>query len=200
MRTKKLIKILQISFFSAIAVVTTFFEIPVFFVPNFYKIELSDAIVLISGYSLGPMAGILTEFLKVLLKILIKGSSTFGLGDFANFIAGVALVLPSAFFYKKYRTFKGACVSMLVGITCMIAVSALTNYFILLPAYENLFSISENTIISLGNMINPLIVDKFTFILFAACPFNLVKGLSVCMLALVLYKKLTGLFNGRFEK
>ena len=95
MRTKKLVKILQISIFAAIATVLTFFELPVFFAPGFYKLDFSDVVVLISGFSLGPLAGILTEFLKVLLKLLIKGSTTVGLGDFAGFVAGVALTLPS---------------------------------------------------------------------------------------------------------
>ena len=160
LQTKKLIKILQISIFAAVATVLTFFELPVFFAPSFYKLDFSDVVVLISGFSIGPLAGVLTEFLKVLLKILIKGSTTVGLGDLASFVAGVALTLPSAACYKKYRTFKGACVAMLLGTICLTAVSAILNYFILLPAYEILFSISENTIISLGNTINPLIFDR----------------------------------------
>lgn len=199
MRTKKLVKILQISIFAAIATVLTFFELPVFFAPGFYKLDFSDVIVLISGFSLGPLAGILTEFLKVLLKLLIKGSTTVVLGDFAGFVAGVALTLPSAVFYKKYRTFKGACVAMLLGIICLTAVSAVLNYFILLPTYEILFSISENTIISLGNAINPLISDKFTFILFVVCPFNLLKGALICAVTLVLYKKLSVVINNLFK-
>ncbi len=199
MRTKKLVKILQISIFAAIATVLTFFELPVFFAPGFYKLDFSDVVVLISGFSLGPLAGILTEFLKVLLKLLIKGSTTVGLGDFAGFVAGVALTLPSAVFYKKYRTFKGACVAMLLGIICLTAVSAVSNYFILLPAYEKLFSISESTIISLASAINPLISDKFTFVLFVVCPFNLLKGALICAVTLVLYKKLSVVINNLFK-
>ena len=199
MRTKKLVKILQISIFAAIATVLTFFEVPVFFAPSFYKLDFSDVIVLISGFSLGPLAGVLTEFLKVLLKLLIKGSTTVGLGDFAAFVAGVALTLPSAIFYKKYRTFTGACVAMALGIVCLTVVSSAINYFILLPAYEVLFSISENSIISLGNAINPLIIDKFTFVLFAVCPFNLLKGILICAATLMLYKKLSVVINNLFK-
>lgn len=199
MRTKKLVKILQISIFAAIATVLTFFELPVFFAPSFYKLDFSDVIVLISGFSLGPLSGVLTEFLKVLLKLLIKGSTTVGLGDLAAFVAGVALTLPSAIFYKKYRTFTGACVAMVLGIVCLTVVSAAINYFILLPAYEVSFSISENSIISLGNAINPLIIDKFTFVLFAVCPFNLLKGILICAATLMLYKKLSVVINNLFK-
>lgn len=199
LQTKKLIKILQISIFAAVATVLTFFELPVFFAPSFYKLDFSNVVVLISGFSIGPLAGVLTEFLKVLLKILIKGSTTVGLGDLASFVAGVALTLPSAACYKKYRTFKGACVAMLLGTICLTAVSAILNYFILLPAYEILFSISENTIISLGNTINPLIFDRFTFILFIVCPFNLFKGALICSVTLILYKRLSVVINNLFK-
>ena len=73
------------------------------------------------------------------------------------------------------------------------------NYFILLPAYEILFSISENTIISLGNTINPLIFDRFTFILFIVCPFNLFKGALICSVTLILYKRLSVVINNLFK-
>lgn len=200
MPTKKLTKIIQISIFSAIAAVLTFFEIPVFFVPNFYKLDFSNTVVLISGFSLGPIAGVLTEFLKVLLKVLIKGSSTMGLGDFANFVVGISLVIPSAIYYKKHRTFRGVCVAMILGIFCLVVTSAVTNYFIWLPGYEKLFSLSQDAIISLGGAINPLIVDKFTFILFAVCPFNLFKGLLICATTTVLYKKLSGVIDNLSDK
>lgn len=199
MRTKKLVKILQISIFAAIGTVLTFFEVPVFFVPSFYKLDFSDIIVLISGFSLGPLAGVLTELLKVLLKLLIKGSTTVGVGDFAAFVTGVALMLPSAVFYKKHRSFKGACAAMALGVVCLTVVSSVINYFILLPAYEILFSISENSIISLGNAINPLIIDKFTFVLFAVCPFNLLKGILICAATLMLYKRLSVVINNLFK-
>ena len=65
--------------------------------------------------------------------------------------------------------------------------------------YEILFSISENTIISLGNTINPLIFDRFTFILFIVCPFNLFKGALICSVTLILYKRLSVVINNLFK-
>lgn len=200
MQARRLIKTLQISIFSAVAAILTFFEVPMFFVPSFYKLDFSDVIVLISGFSMGPLAGVLTGLLKIVLKLFLKGITTAGIGDFANFLAGTALMLPSAIFYKKHRTLKGACLAMLTGIICMTIVSATVNYFILLPLYERLFSLSENTIISFGHAINPLIIDKFTFILLAVCPFNLIKGILVCAVTFLLYKKLSAEINNLFNK
>lgn len=195
MKTARLIRLLHISIFSSMATVVMLFKIPVFFAPGFYKLDVSEAIVLISGFSLGPLAGVTTEAVKILLFILIKGSSSLGVGQFADFIMGVALVLPSAIIYKKYRTFKGAVVSMIVGILSLTIVSSAVNYFLLIPLYEKLFSISESSLIAIGNSLNPFIIDKFTFVLFAVCPFNLLKGISVCTISLLLYKKLTAVLN-----
>lgn len=195
MKTTKLVTLTQISIFAAIATIVMFFEIPIFFVPNFYKLDLSDAIVLISGFSLGPLAGVITQGIKVLLSLLIKGSTSFGIGQFANFIAGISLVLPSAIIYKKHRTLKGAFWSMFVGILSLVLVSACLNYFVLIPIYEKLFFMDETTIISLANAVNPFITSKLTFVLFGVCPFNLLKGILVCTVALFLYKKLKSLIN-----
>lgn len=191
----RLIKLVQISIFSSVAFVISFFEIPLFFVPNFYKLEFSNAVVLISGFFLGPLAGCATELLKVILKLAIKGSATFGLGDLANFAIGSALVIPSAAFYKKTRTLKGSYIAVLLGLFCMILLSAIVNYFLLIPAYAQIFSISEDKIISIANAINPLVTDRLTFILFTVCPFNLIKGLAVCTFTLLIYKKASSIIN-----
>lgn len=188
MRTSTL-KLVQIAIFSAIAAVISMIRIPVFFAPSFYRLDLSDAVVLISGFSLGPAAAFVTELLKVFLKILIKGSASMGIADLAKFTMGLALVLPASIIYKRNRTFKGACLSLLVGIFCSVVVAALMNYFVLLPAFEALFSISEQSIVAMAQAVNPLITDRLTFILFVVCPFNLVENLVISMLALAFIKR-----------
>ena len=181
------LKLVQIAIFSAIAAVISMIRIPVFFTPSFYRLDLSDAVVLISGFSLGPAAAFLTEFLKVFLKILIKGSASMGIADLAKLTIGVALVLPASIIYKRNRTFKGACLSLLAGVFCTVIVAALMNYFVLLPAFEALFNISEQNILAMAQTANPLITDRLTFILFVVCPFNLAECLTVGLLALVFF-------------
>lgn len=181
------LKLVQIAIFSAIAAVISMIRIPVFFAPGFYRLDLSDAVVLISGISLGPAAAFLTEFLKVCLKFLIKGSASMGISDLAKFTMGLALVLPASIIYKRNCTFKGACLSLLAGIFCSVVVAALMNYFVLLPAFEALFSISEKNIIAMAQTANPFIADRLTFVLLVVCPFNLVESLTVGLLAFVLF-------------
>ena len=183
------LKLVQIAIFSAIAAVISMIRIPVFFAPSFYRLDLSDAVVLVSGFSLGPAAAFVTELLKVFLKILIKGSASMGIADLAKLTMGLALVLPASIIYKRNRTFKGACLSLLVGIFCSVVVAALMNYFVLLPVFEALFSISERNIIAMAQAVNPLITDRLTFVLFVVCPFNLVENLVISVLALAFIKR-----------
>ena len=73
---------------AALGGVLMLFELPLFFAPSFYKLDLSELPVLFCGFFLGPVAGVVCELLKVVLKLLLKGTTTAFVGDFANFCVG----------------------------------------------------------------------------------------------------------------
>ena len=194
------LKLVQIAIFSAIAAVISMIRIPVFFAPSFYRLDLSDAVVLVSCFSLGPASAFMTELLKVFLKILIKGSASMGIADLAKLTIGLALVLPASVIYKKNRTFKGAYLSLLAGIFCSVVVAALMNYFVLLPAFEALFSISEQSIVAMAQAVNPLITDRLTFILFVVCPFNLLESVINVAIAAIIFSRIVRLTRFHHKK
>ena len=97
-----------VAMFSALGGVLMMLEIPLFFAPGFYKMDLSELPVLMSAFYLGPVAGVITELLKVLLKLLLKGTSTAFVGDFANFVVGCTFVLPAAVIYHHHKTRRSA--------------------------------------------------------------------------------------------
>jgi riboflavin transporter FmnP len=103
-RTTALKTITKIAVLSAVATVLMLFEFPLWFAPPFYRIDLGDVAVLIGGFALGPLAGACIVFLKVLLNLLIDGTITGGVGEFANFVIGCSFVLPAALVYWKRRT------------------------------------------------------------------------------------------------
>ncbi|MFR7744556.1 MAG: hypothetical protein ACLU3I_15770 [Acutalibacteraceae bacterium] len=49
----------------------------------------------------GRLSGVVCEFLKVLIHLLLKGTSTAFVGDLANFLVGCSFVLPAAIVYQK---------------------------------------------------------------------------------------------------
>ena len=101
-KTKNKVRMMaQIGMLSAIAVVLMLFEIPLPFAPSFYEIDFSEVPVLVGSFAMGPLAGAAIELVKILLNLAINGTTTAGVGEFANFLIGCAMVLPAAWIYKK---------------------------------------------------------------------------------------------------
>ena len=176
---------------SALAGLLMLLEIPVFFAPNFYKIDLSELPVLFCGFCLGPVAGVICEFIKVVIKLLLKGTSTAFVGDFANFAVGCALVLPASIIYHLKKTKKGAVIALIVGTLCMTVFGSAFNAFYLLPKFSQLFGMPMDAIIGMGSAVNSSIKSVGTLVLFAVVPLNLLKGAVVSLLTFALYKRVS---------
>lgn len=177
-----------IAMFGAIAAALMFLEFPLFFAPPFYEIDLSEIPVLICTFYLGPVAGVVCEFLKILLKLLLKGTSTAFVGDFANFAVGCSLVLPAAIIYHIHKTRRSAIVGLIAGTLCMSVFGSAFNAIYLLPKFAQLYGMPLDTIIGMGTAINGGVTNITTFVIFCVAPLNLVKGTVVSILTMLLYK------------
>ncbi len=186
-------RITLIGIFSALAAVLMYLEIPFFFAPpEAYKLDFSEVPVLISSFMLGPVEGIITECLKIAIKLIIKPTSTAFVGEFANLVVGITFVLPASIIYKKRKTRKGALIGMTAGTLTMTVVGCFVNAFILLPAFAYLFgNVPVSEIIKLGTAVNPAITNMFTFIVLAVVPVNIVKGVLVSLVVFLIYKPVT---------
>ncbi|MEZ3516890.1 MAG: ECF transporter S component [Lachnospiraceae bacterium] len=179
----------QIAMLGAIAVVLMMFEIPLGFAPSFYKLDFSEVPVLLGAFSMGPVAGVLIELIKILLNLLINGTYTAGVGEFANFGIGCALVVPAGIIYKRKASRTNAVIGLVIGTIVMAIVGGAFNAYVLIPLYSKAM-MPMDVIISMGNQINPNITGLTTFIMFAVVPFNLVKGVIVSIMTVLLYKYL----------
>lgn len=183
--------ITRIAILSAVATVLMALKIPLWFAPSFYKIDISEVVVLLGAFALGPAAGVIIEFLKVLLNLLIDGSVTAGVGEFANFIMGCAFILPAAIIYKHKKSMLNAIIGMVVGIVSLTVISSLLNYYLLLPLYAKAFNMPMEALIGMGTKINPSVTDLRSFILIMVVPFNLLKGLLSSIFTFLLYKRIS---------
>ena len=62
---------------AAIATVLHMLDFPLLFLaPEFYKLDFSELPVMLCGFYLGPAAAVACEGVKILLKLLLKGTST----------------------------------------------------------------------------------------------------------------------------
>ena len=187
-------RVSYIAVFSAIAAVLMYLEIPLFFAPPFYKIDLSEVPVLICAFYMGPVSGVVCELLKVLLKLLLKGTSTAFVGDFANFIVGCSFVLPAAVLYHLHKSRRGALWAMAAGTLVLTVFGSLFNAWYLIPKFAELYGMPLDAIIGMGSAVNSAVHDLPTLVLFAVVPFNLLKGALVSILTFLLYKRVERLF------
>lgn len=181
--------IVKIALLSAIAVVLTLVSMPIPIFPAFLKIDLGDLPALIGGFALGPVAGIIVEFIKNVFNFILKNDGTGGVGNLSNFIVGVSFVVPASVIYVKKKTKKRAIIGMVVGVISMVILSSLSNYYVIVPLYAKLFSM--DAIMNAMKQANPYIKDMKTYIVYAVIPFNLIKGSIVSLVALLIYKKVS---------
>jgi riboflavin transporter FmnP len=181
--------------FSALAGVLMVLEIPLFFAPVFYKIDLSEIPVLICTFYLGPVAGVTCELIKVLVKLMIKGTTTAFVGDFANFAVGCSFVLPASMIYHAHKSRKTALVGMIVGTLVMTVFGSLFNAVYLLPKFAEMYGMPLDAIVAMGTKVNSSITSVSTLVLFAVVPFNLLKGVIDSGLTFLLYKRISPILH-----
>ncbi len=186
-----------IGIFAAMAALLMYFEFPLPFAPNFYEIDLSEVPVLICSFSLGPVAGVVCELVKVILKLLLKGTSTAFVGDFANFVVGCSFLLPATMIYHRFKTKKGALIGMVTGTVVMSIFGSLFNAVYLLPAFSALYGLPLDQLVAMGTAVNGMINSVSTLVLFAVMPFNIIKGVVVSLLTTLLYKRIERLLRMR---
>ena len=187
--------IAQISMLSAISAVLMLFEIPLPFAPSFYEIDLSEVPVLVGCFVMGPAAGAIIEFIKILLNFVMNGTITAGVGEIGNFLIGCSFVVPAGMVYRKVRSRKGAIVGMMLGTGVMTVLGCFINAYVLLPTYAKAFQMPIEGLIGMGTAVNPAIDSMLTFVMFAVAPFNLLKGVVVSTIVFLIYKKISPIFK-----
>ena len=174
----------------AIAAVLHIFDFPLpFLAPGFYKLDFSELPVMLCGFYLGPSAGILCQVLKILLKLLYKGTTTAFVGDFANFAVGCSMVLPALILYHIKKSRGSAMGGLALGTGIMTVFGSAFNALYLLPTFAKMFMPMES-ILAAGQAIFPAVDSVWSLVLFCVAPLNLIKGLSVSILTLLLYKRI----------
>lgn len=190
--TKKLTtkSMVMIAMFGAIAGVLMLFDFAIPIAPGFMKIDLGDLPAILGTFMMGPIEGLLICLIKLLVKLIIKGTTTAFVGELSNFVVCAAYILPAYFMYRTHKGKKGAALSLIVGTIIVSIVAVFSNYFVMFPMYSSLYGMPMEAIIGMGTAINPGITNLFTMMLFAVLPFNLIKYGVVSVITFFLYKRL----------
>ena len=175
---------------AAIATVLHIMDFPLpFLAPGFYKLDFSELPVMLCGFYLGPSATVVCEAIKIVLKLLLKGTSTAFVGDFANFVVGCSLVLPAAIIYHIRKSRASAIWGLCIGTLILTVFGSAFNAVYLVPKFSQLFGLPLENIIAMGAAINKNITNITSFVIFAVAPLNLIKGGTISLLTLLLYKR-----------
>ena len=175
---------------AAIATVLHVLDFPLLFLaPEFYKLDFSELPVLLCGFYLGPSATVACEGIKILLKLLVKGTSTAFVGDLANFVVGCSFVLPATFWYHFHKSKHSAIIGLVLGTLSMAILGSAFNAVYLLPKFSQLFGLPLDTIIAMGTAVRGGVHNVSTFVMLCVAPLNVVKGAMVSVLTMLLYKR-----------
>jgi riboflavin transporter FmnP len=104
-------------------------------------------------------------------------------------VVGCSLVLPAAIVYHTKKTRISALLGLLIGTFVLTVFGSLFNAVYLLPKFSQLFGLPLDAIIGMGSKINGNIHSLQSFVLLAVAPLNLIKGVTISVLTLLLYKR-----------
>ena len=187
----------KVSVLGVISFLLMFFEFPIaFMVPPFIKMDISDIPAILGAFAIGPMAGVIIQFLKNFLNLILEGTTTGAVGEFANFVVGSTFAFTAGAIYFRNKSFKNAVIGLIIGTLAMTLVISLANYHIMFPFYAKLFGLPVEDLVGMGRAINGNIVDLKTMMIYSISPFNLLKGGVVSAITILIYKRLSPILKG----
>lgn len=154
----------------------------------FLKLDFSNVFVMIGGFAMGPVAGVIIAVLKELLHALTVGNTAF-VGEFANILFVLPYLLVPAIIYRKHKNIKTVLWTLAIGCIGACLVSMPVNYFLNFPAFTVAFGGTWEA----GKQL-------FADVWYWALLFNLIKTVSVSAVVLLLYKPLSLLIKKTAEK
>lgn len=195
-RTVRLIAVTGV--LSAAAFVLQYLEIGLPIMPYFIKFDFSDLPALLGAFALGPVSGIVIEFIKNLLHCAV--SQSFTVGELSNFILGAVFVGIAGAIYRRKKSKKSALIGSLLGAAAMALVSFPSNYFIVYPFYYLFMGGPDQgplTVLKVYQAIMPAVKSIPQALLVFNVPFTFAKGMLSVFITFLIYKPLSPLLHGR---
>lgn len=179
----KVQKMVSIAMLAAIGTVLQFVAFPIMPAFSFLKIDFSDIPILLGMFLYGPLAGVITAFVRSLLHLFLTGLAPQNMvGDFASFLASSIFTLPIFYFFGKKKNIRtNRIVGLVSGILTLTIFMSIANYFVITPIYLQLYGVTTQQFLG---------TSLASYVAIGIVPFNLIKGLLVSGVFLVLHAKL----------
>ena len=167
--------------FVALSYAVSFLEIPLpLFGASFLRLDFGNVFIVLISFLLGPVEGVAVCFMKEALRCL--SSTSMCTGELANFIITSSYLLLPSILYQYHRNLKTVIFS-LVG-ACVIAtvMALIANRFLIFPTFAFLLG---------GSIYGMSAVEAFAHWWGAVVIFNMIKTVSIGVLTMLLYKRLS---------
>lgn len=171
--------------FAALSFVVYLLEIPIFAgtPASFLELDLSNVFVMLAGFMYGPIPAVIVTAVKEAIHIAV--GSTGGVGELANFIITTAYVLvPSIVYYYK-KGFKTVVLTLCIACIIQTAISLVVNKYINFPFFITGVPFVPNEIS------NSMFASIWGYVL----AFNAIKSVTISVVTILLYKKVSYLFK-----
>ena len=168
--------IAKLAMLSALAFAVSYLEFPIFPAAPFLQMDFSLVFVLLGGFLYGPVAAIVISGIKECLRLFTSGTA--GVGELANFIVTVSFVVVPTLVYRFKKGLPVVIITLAVGCFLEIGVSLLTNRYINFPLF-----MGEGA------------AAQFELLWWYVLLFNLIKSVAVSLVTVLLYKRISWLFN-----
>ena len=174
-------RIALMAMFVALSYAVSLLEIPLpLFGASFLKLDFGNVFIMLIGFLLGPIEGVLVCFLKESLRCLTSTSAC--AGEIANFLITSAYLLLPAITYQYKKTLKTVLITLACSCVVATGLALLANRFIIFPTFAYLFG---------GSIFGMTVTQAFSAFWVGVMLFNLIKTLLVGVCTLLLYKRLS---------
>lgn len=159
--------------FVALAIVTSFIEVPIMPGVPYLKYDPSGIVCLIAGFAFGPSAAVIVSVLGFVPHLFIDP-----IGGTIAIVCALTLSVPAALIYRKIHSRSGALLGIIVGAVLTLAAALLCNWGTV-PMYYG-----GNTQAFLAAIVPVLL------------PFNLIKLVIHGVVTFLIYKPISDLLAG----
>jgi len=196
-QTKRFFTTQRLTIIAILGAISIVLFLPLLQIPIvlFYKLDFSNIPVLLGTFAMGPLTGAVILLLKSAVGILF--STSLGVGELADFLMGLAMILPAGLIYRYQKTRKAAILGMAAGAFTATVAGVLLNVYLLIPFYAAAFNLPVETIIAMGQGVVPSIDNVWKFVFIITGPFNVLKWSAISIVGGLIYKPLSPILHGK---
>ena len=167
--------------FVALSYAISFLEIPMPLLgASFLKLDFGNVFIVLIAFLLGPIEGVIVCLLKEGLRCL--SSTSMCAGELANFIITSSYLLLPSILYQYRKNLKTVIFSLCGACIIATGMGLLSNRILIFPAFAFLLG---------GTIYGMTVAEAFAAFWSALLIFNLIKTVSVGIITMLLYKRLS---------